>query len=113
MNAIAATFTLIDSTYHVEGRYDARASLCPGKYISKCNTISTYVHVQGIDFIVDGNVGYSTAVNVGTVNDLVAEMIGKVEVTYGDCCSFRLFSQLFFIVNGSTGYTEKYFDDEK
>ena len=57
--------------------------------------------------------GYYPAINVGDMNNPVAAMVGKVEVTYGDCCSFRLFSQLYFSVNASTGYTENYFDDEK
>ena len=100
-------------TYHVEGIYNVWAKMCQGKYIPKCNTISTYVHVKGIDFIVDGEVGYSQGVNVGTVNEVIAAMKGKAQVTYGDCCLFRKYSVLEFQVNASTGYTEKYFDDGK
>lgn len=100
-------------TYHLEGIYNAQNSTCPGKYVPKCNTISTYVHVKGPDFIVDGSVGYSPAINAGTVDNPVADLNGKVQVTYGDCCCFRKFSILNFKVNAATGYSEVTFDSGK
>ena len=100
-------------TYHLEGIYNANNSTCPGKFIPKCNTISTYVHVNGPDFIVDGKVGYSPAINTGTFDVPVADMNGKVQVTYGDCCCFRKFSILNFKINGETGYQQTTFDPGK
>lgn len=101
-------------TYHVEGEYnDVNPTGCPGKYIKKCNVISTYVHVKGPDFIVDGSAGYSPAINMGTDIVPVAEMNGKVKVTYGDCCCFRKFSYLNYKINAETGYKQMTFDPGK
>jgi hypothetical protein len=101
-------------TYHIEGVYNAVNTTCAGKYIPKCNTISTYVHVKGPDFIVDGNVGYSPAVNSSQNWDVpVAEEDGNVQVTYGDCCCFRKFSNLNFKVDAGTGYKESTWDPGK
>lgn len=100
-------------TYHLEGVYNAVNGACYGKYIPKCNTLSTYVHVKGTGFIVDGSVGYSPAINVGSFDSPVAEMNGKVSVTYGDCCCFRKFSTLNFKMNAETGYHETSFDPGK
>ncbi len=100
-------------TYHLEGVYNAITGACPGKYIPSCNTLSTYVHVKGTGFIVDGSVGYSPAINVGSFEVPVAEMNGKVSVTYGDCCCFRKFSYLNFKMNAESGYTETSFDPGK
>ena len=100
-------------TYHLEGVYNAVNKNYSGKYIPSCNTLSTYVHVNGPDFIVDGSVGYSPPINVGTFDVPVAEMNGKVSVTYGDCCCFRKFSYLNYKINASTGYTETTFDPGK
>ena len=99
--------------YHVEGIYNVTANMCMGKFIPKCNTISTYTHVKGIDFIVDGEAGDSQGVNVGTYMDMNVAMNGKVQVTYGDCCLFRKFSVLEFQVIAKTGYTELSFDPDE
>lgn len=101
-------------TYHLEGSYRANNQNYPGKYIKKCNTISTYSHVKGPDFIVKGNVQYSPPVNVSKSFDtLVAEFNGKVTVTYGDCCCCRKTSYLNFKINGETGFQQISFSKGK
>jgi hypothetical protein len=100
-------------TYHVEGEFNNVNPNWPGKYIKKCNVISTYVHVKGSYFIVEGAASYSPGINVGTFEVPVPEMNDKVKVTYGDCCCFRKFSYLNYKINGETGYHETTFDPGK
>ena len=100
-------------TYHVEGEYNDVNPNYPGKYIKKCNVISTYVHVKGPMFIVEGAASYSPGINVGTFEVPVPEMNDKVKVTYGDCCCFKKFSYLNYKINGETGYKEMTFDPGK
>jgi hypothetical protein len=101
-------------TYHIEGIYGATNPNYAGLYIPKCNTISTYTHVKGPDFIVQGNVGYSPAVNSSqSWDNPIVEEDGSVQVEYGDCCCFRKFSNLNFKVDGNLGYTESSWDPGK
>ena len=100
-------------TYHIEVTYNAVNATYPGKYIPKCNTRSTTCKVKGPDFIVDGTVGYSPAINTGTFEVPVAQMEGNVKVTYGDCCCFRKFSNLNFKIDAALGYTEDTWDPGK
>jgi hypothetical protein len=101
-------------TYHVEGNYRAFNQNYPGKYITKCNTISTYSHVNGPDFVVEGKVLYSPPINASASFDtLVAEFNGKVTVTYGDCCCCRKTSYLNFKINGETGFKQMSFSKGK
>lgn len=100
-------------TYHLEGAYNSLNSAYPGQYISKCNTLSTYAHAKGPEYIVDGDVNYSPPINVGTFESPVAELNGKVTVTYGDCCCFRKTSYLNFKIDGGTGYKETNFSTGK
>ncbi len=100
-------------TYHVEGEFNDVNPNCPGKYIKACKVISTYVHVKGPYYIVEGSASYSPGINVGTFQVPVPEMNDKVKVTYGDCCCFRKFSYLNYKINGETGYSETTFDPGK
>jgi hypothetical protein len=101
--------------YHIELAYNAStdASDCNGQWIYTCNTIPTYCHVKGPDFIVDGGTTYYAPVNNGDPTNTVPEVAGQVRVTYGDCCCFRKHSVLNFHVDGALGYFEDTWDTGK
>jgi len=93
-------------TYHIEGTYGATHPTIAGSYIPKCNTLSTYVSCKGPSFIVAAKTYYSPAINVGSFEAPAAEMNGKVQVDYGDCCCYRYRAYLNFKINALTGYTK-------
>lgn len=92
--------------YHVVGTYGATSKNVPGAYIPSCNTLSTSLSCKGAGFSLHAKVGYSPAINVGTFDVPAAEMNGKVQVDYGDCCDVHYFSYLNFKINANTGYKE-------
>lgn len=96
-------------TYHLEGTYADQHTSIPGYYVASFNTIPTYVHCRGLDFIVDSKTSYSPPVNVGSHDVPVATYDGQVKTIYGDCCCFRKISYLNFTLNTQTGYTETHF----
>lgn len=93
-------------TYHVVGTYGAQSKNVSGFYISSCNTLSTAVSCQGAGFSLNASVGYSPAINAGSVAVPAAEMDGQVSVDYGDCCCCHYYSYLNFTINANTGYQE-------
>lgn len=100
-------------TYHIEVLYNAVTPACAGQFIYSCKVVPTDCHVRGKKFIVDGGVTYSSPVNDGDPTNMIPSLDGQVRVTYGDCCCFRKYSVLNFIVRGSDGYTEDTWDTGK
>ena len=92
--------------YVVEG-YTGTHPTIPGYFIPKSQIRTTYIDVDGPEFIGEGSYSYSPVINVSSSFDYpVVQVNGQVKVTYGDCCCCRFNSYLNFSLHGQNGFSE-------
>lgn len=97
--------------YVVEG-YTGTHPTIPGYFVPKSQIRTTYLDVDGPEFIGKGSYSYSPVINVSRSFDYpVIQVDGQVKVIYGDCCCCRFNSYLNFSLHGQNGFSVISFSD--